>query len=277
MANPSVKNGHIDIASELAERFAHASLSGQEWRIIWVVLRKTWGWKDGDRKKDFDYISLSQFEEGTGMKHTNVVETLRKLVVKRLLLRKGNGYGMNQNYDEWVVVKRLPPLNKPQVVVKMHAPSSQTTTGSSSQLTTKSSSQTTTNNRYIDKKDNIQKKEPENLSDDELQERFMKTIEEHEWISPDYADKTWNQGMLLRGANRKEFLRKVFVMSLLAKRLNTQGKAKIIFHEIAGMVNDRGAMEKQLTGAEIKSRKEFAEEEMGKKYIDAELAPKLPW
>src|SRR3990167_9424663 len=102
-------------------------------RIIWVVWMKTWGWTDGDRKKDWDWISLSQFEKMTTMKHSNVAKCLKSLVVKRLLLRKENSIKFNQNYDEWVVVKRLPP-----VVKRLRG---------SSQTTTKSSSRTTTNNR----------------------------------------------------------------------------------------------------------------------------------
>ena len=110
MANPSVKNGHIDIANELAEQFAKIPLTGVQWRILWVVLRKTWGWMDGDHKKNYDWIPLSQFEEATNLARVNVVRALKVLVVKRLLVKGENGYGINQNYDQWVVVKRLPLL-----------------------------------------------------------------------------------------------------------------------------------------------------------------------
>lgn len=110
MANPSVRNGHIDIANELAEQFAKLNLKGEDWRILWVVLRQTWGWKQGDRKKDFDYISLSQFEQKTGMKRPNVARVLKRLVAHKLLLKRENGYGINQNYEQWLVAHRLLPL-----------------------------------------------------------------------------------------------------------------------------------------------------------------------
>lgn len=130
MANPALKNGYLSIATELVEEFAKRSISGSEMRILWVVWRKTWGWKDGDRKKDWDWISISQFEELTGMKHANVVKATKSLVVKRILLKGEKGVKFNQNYEEWGVVKRLPP------VVKRIRGSSQTTTKSSSQMTT---------------------------------------------------------------------------------------------------------------------------------------------
>lgn len=133
MANPSVKNGHIDIANEIAEKFARCPLSGEQWRLLWVVLRQTWGWKDGDRKKDFDWVSLSQFEEKTAMKRPNIVRNLRLLVAYKLLLKTENGYGINQNHDEWAVAYRLP--RKKAVAYKL-PPSSLLATSTSSLLAT---------------------------------------------------------------------------------------------------------------------------------------------
>lgn len=136
MANPALKNGYISIATELVEKFATISIPSSEMRIVWVVWRKTWGWKNGDRKKDWDWIALSQFERLTTMKHGNVAKALKSLVVKRILQKSENGYKFNQNYEQWSVCKRLPP------VVKRIRGSSQTTT--------KISSQTHTHNRYKD-------------------------------------------------------------------------------------------------------------------------------
>ncbi len=144
MANPSLKNGYISIAHELVEKFAEINIPGNEMRLIWVLWRKTWGWTAGaERKKDWDIISLSQFEKGTKMKHANVAGGLKSLVVKRLLLKGNKGYKFNQNYEEWVVCKRLPSMQK--------------TTTPSMQKTTKSSSQKHTHNR---KKERVIEKDP---------------------------------------------------------------------------------------------------------------------
>jgi phage replication O-like protein O len=130
MANPSLKNGYISVANELVEHFATLSIPASEMRLVWVVWRKTWGWTEGTRHKDWDWIALSQFEKKTGMKHSNVAKALKSLVVKRILLKRERGYKFNQNYEEWSVCKRLPP------VVKRIPPSMQTTTKSSSQTHT---------------------------------------------------------------------------------------------------------------------------------------------
>jgi len=112
MANPKVKDGYFPIANELAEQFARVNIPGNEMRIVWVVLRKTWGWKNGSRRKDWDWISISQFEKYTDIKHANCVRSLKSLVVKRILLKKENQLKFNQNYNEWVVAKRIPPVVK---------------------------------------------------------------------------------------------------------------------------------------------------------------------
>jgi phage replication O-like protein O len=141
MANPALKNGYFSIANELAEQFGRVNITGQEWRIIWVLLRMTWGWKKGGKRKDWDWISITQFEQKTGMKRSNVFKTIRSLLAKRLILKQENQLKFNQNYNEWVLAKRLIVLaNSIQGI---------------SQKTNKTVSQLATHKR---KKENIQKK-----------------------------------------------------------------------------------------------------------------------
>ena len=114
MANPSTKNGYFMIPNELAEQFAKADFTGTEWRILWVVMRQTWGWqaKKGDKKKkEWDWIALSQFSEKTGIKRSNVAKVLKPLVCDRILDKEvgpKKRYRLNTDYDQWVVShKRL--------------------------------------------------------------------------------------------------------------------------------------------------------------------------
>jgi phage replication O-like protein O len=140
MANPAIKNGYFPIANELAEHFARVNITGQQWRIIWVLLRKTWGFSNEKRRKDWDWISITQFEKYTEMKRSNVYETLKTLLAKRLILKQENRYSFNQNYDEWVLAKRL------TVLVKSITPVSQKHNTSVSQLTTHNIKLTKENN-----------------------------------------------------------------------------------------------------------------------------------
>ena len=119
MASPQKENGHLRMATELVLVFCIYRLSGQEWQVLWVILRKTWGW---NKKKD--RISLSQISELTSMNRPNVVRILNKLI-KRVVLKKENSAGINaytfnKNYEEWqgmtkaameVLSKMIPPKN----------------------------------------------------------------------------------------------------------------------------------------------------------------------
>jgi len=110
MANPKIKNGYFPIANELAEQFAKSSIKGEEWRIIWTLWRKTWGFIDKNnpqRRKDWDWISITQFEKATNMKRANVHRVLQRLLAHKLILKKKNLYKFNQNYNEWVLAHKL--------------------------------------------------------------------------------------------------------------------------------------------------------------------------
>jgi phage replication O-like protein O len=100
MANPQAENGHIDIANELGEAFARLYLSAGESRILWAILRKTYGWH-----KKFDRISFTQFERLTGMDRRYIADALSKLIKRRIVVRRGNKhkleYALNKDYDQW--------------------------------------------------------------------------------------------------------------------------------------------------------------------------------
>jgi len=100
MANPQAENGHVDLANELVEALAKIRISGEEMQCLWVIIRKTYGWK----KKE-DWIALSQFQEMTGINHGNVCRALRGLLKKNIVVKKddrrGVSYGIQKDYLKW--------------------------------------------------------------------------------------------------------------------------------------------------------------------------------
>lgn len=121
MAKPQRENGHIDIANELAEAFAKKRISGEEWQILWVILRQTWGWIQNPgslEKKKMDRISLTQFSKKTGIPRPRCVRVINKLLKKNIIRKsrpkKGNTkfvtYGIQKDYDKWKVLpKKVAP------------------------------------------------------------------------------------------------------------------------------------------------------------------------
>lgn len=100
MANPQAEDGHIDIANEIAEALCRVNLSAYEYRVIWFILRKTWGWH-----KKMDRISYSQFEEGTGINRRHLGPTIKRLIERQIITCSGNGhlleYGFQKDYEKW--------------------------------------------------------------------------------------------------------------------------------------------------------------------------------
>lgn len=100
MASPQTENGNFQIANELAEAFCRVNLSAYESRILWAIIRKTYGWK-----KKSDRISYTQFEEITGLNRWHVSRALQSLISRNIVTRSGTGYklyyAVQKDYDKW--------------------------------------------------------------------------------------------------------------------------------------------------------------------------------
>lgn len=101
MANPQKENGYTSIANEILEHLFLAGINGSEYRILLVVIRKTYGFQ-----KTKDRISLSQFQNHTKMNRPQAVDTIKSLLEKKILKKENNQFVFNKNYDEWIVEKR---------------------------------------------------------------------------------------------------------------------------------------------------------------------------
>jgi len=100
MASPQRENGHVRVANELVEAFQRLHLSGNQWRLLWVILRLTYGWN-----KKTDYISLTTFEKCTGLKRWNLKRNLDDLFHREIIIRDNSGYiikyGLQKDYTKW--------------------------------------------------------------------------------------------------------------------------------------------------------------------------------
>lgn len=122
MANPQREDGHIDIANNIADALARTQLSGHEMRILWALMRKTWGWVDKDKngrikrdqagqilKKKTAVILAKEWQKLTGLDKYRVSRTLRSLILRQIVTKIGNkdGWGVQKDYDKW-----LPPIKE---------------------------------------------------------------------------------------------------------------------------------------------------------------------
>lgn len=108
MANPQ-PDKYLKVAIELVEVFCRTDFGVQEWRIIWSIFRKTYGYN-----KTRDMIPLTQFQIMTGMDRKSVCRTIKTLVFRNVIIASkaptGNIYGLQKDYDKWVSVVAQQPL-----------------------------------------------------------------------------------------------------------------------------------------------------------------------
>lgn len=130
-------------------------------------------------------------------------------------------------------------------------------------------------NADVQKSEQVEERPPERirLTDDDVEKQFFEIAISEQWCDGAYVEKTILQARQLGTENRVEYFRKLRVglNAFRSSGESTRKLAKKMFHEIAGHVNDRGAMEKALTGKELAKRREFEIEENGAKYVESEL------
>ena len=100
MANPQKEHGHTEIANEVLEKLCTAQLTGSEFRILFFIIRKTWGWR-----KKMDHISLNQIARGTGIGKRSVCRVLASLegkkYIEKVTIDYINMFGFNKDYEQW--------------------------------------------------------------------------------------------------------------------------------------------------------------------------------
>lgn len=122
MVNPQKENGHTAIANELMEAFARISLNGTQYRLLMVILRKTYGWQ-----KKMDTIGLLQFCEATGLPKALVSRELIRLTRRRIIIAWGDDhhakqFGVQKDYGQWL------DADPPEVSTNQYTPSPKVST-----------------------------------------------------------------------------------------------------------------------------------------------------
>jgi phage replication O-like protein O len=117
MANPQKENGYTSISNELVEAFAKYIPGHSEGRILFAILRKTYGWH-----KKSDSISINQIVELTGIGRRMVIYALQNLEAKNMIIikrKRGRGHknevnqiGLQKNHEKWVVQEKSKQYRK---------------------------------------------------------------------------------------------------------------------------------------------------------------------
>jgi len=102
MANPQIENGYTKIAHELLEAIYKMPLSDYEHRVLWFIIRKTYGY---DKKTD--WIAQRQIVDGTGIYKSHVSRTIKKLLGKKVITKDRKQIGVQKDFDLWQLPKQV--------------------------------------------------------------------------------------------------------------------------------------------------------------------------
>lgn len=107
---PQIEDGYTIIANELLEALYRFDLSGMEWRVLAVIIRKSYGFRS-----KYAYLSFSKISRFTGINRRSVIRTVTKLIQKKVLtsdkdvttpsvkgVTRSNNYKINKLYNEWI-------------------------------------------------------------------------------------------------------------------------------------------------------------------------------
>jgi len=96
---PSLDQGYCRVVNALAEGLAATALTSLEHRVVWAVIRLTYGWQKGK-----DRIAASQLAEATGLTRQKCSSTLSGLIERGVIIREGGSTSpikINTKTSQW--------------------------------------------------------------------------------------------------------------------------------------------------------------------------------
>ncbi len=104
MTDYQFESEYFQIPNVLADAFSKLQLGGYEWRTLWAIIRKTFGWK-----KLEDRISITQLEGMTGLSRRHQHRALMALIDKNIVTKNGNKkifYSVQMDFDRWKTITK---------------------------------------------------------------------------------------------------------------------------------------------------------------------------
>ena len=95
--NLPLEDNFTQVPHHILETLARTHLKPNECKIIFLIMRKTYGWH-----KQSDWVSLGQFEEHTGITRSNVCRYIKSLEDRNILVKDTlNCLRLNEDTAEW--------------------------------------------------------------------------------------------------------------------------------------------------------------------------------
>jgi len=93
-----LEGNFTQVPNDIIESLARTHLSPNESKIVFLVIRKTYGWH-----KLSDWIALSQIAKYTGIARPNTCRYIKSLVRRNILVRPDNKHvGLQEDTTKWL-------------------------------------------------------------------------------------------------------------------------------------------------------------------------------
>ena len=106
-----IPDGSTPIKNEiLTEIFAKGLLKKDEMRIVFYIIRWSWGFvgKNKDRRQDWTKpLQQIKIAQDIGMNKGQLNRILKKMIKEKKILEKDVCYQFNEHYEEWIKVDKL--------------------------------------------------------------------------------------------------------------------------------------------------------------------------
>ena len=104
MVSPQLENGHSRIAHELLEQIYRADLSVNQFKVIFSIIRHSYGWG-----KKSAPMSASYLAKDIGIPDRCVTRSLKELRARNIIFRDGSMTGIQKHYDQWLPLTPASP------------------------------------------------------------------------------------------------------------------------------------------------------------------------
>lgn len=115
------RDSYTPIHNYVLEALMRIHITPSEVRVLFAVWRKTYGFYDrttGQQKK-YDYISLSQFEDMTGLTRQGVMKALRGLLKKQIITREDSKTAFSKEFmKKKSLIKKIEVGNKTTLPIR---------------------------------------------------------------------------------------------------------------------------------------------------------------
>ncbi len=124
----TMDDGYTRIAHGIVEELMQAKykLSGREYAVLLVVIRKTYGYR-----KSADWVALSQFVECTGLDKSSCQKVIKGLAERKIINRKVQGHdqkvSINTEVSDWLAERPSKPAETAKRQARKKALSNPTT------------------------------------------------------------------------------------------------------------------------------------------------------